>query len=194
VNPPFAFPDFTLQQGNINDSLSCFGIETFHDAVEWIWKLPYGRNTDRTNYLLVPKEQRGACSTKHAFLAALAQEQGVDLKLMVGIFLMDGINTPKISDILAQANLSALPEAHCYLRFGERRYDFTHFDQGSASCRMALEILHEEEISPEQIGDHKISLHKKWIGHWLAQSPNLKMSSEKIWKIRETCIEGLSES
>ena len=50
-------------------------------AVTYIRRLPYGRNTDRSDILRVLREGKGTCSTKHALLACLAQEQGIPLEL-----------------------------------------------------------------------------------------------------------------
>ncbi len=190
----FAFADTSLKPGPIGDTLVPYKIESFHRAVEWVWRLPYGRNSDRSNYLLVPKEQQGACSTKHAFLAALAQEQGIELKLTVGIFLMNGINTPKISQTLSESKLNAVPEAHSYLTFDGQRFDFTVFDSDNSSCGVHLEFLHEEEITPRQIGDYKVKLHQEWIQGWLSKNPKLGLSLNEVWKVRESCIQALTKS
>lgn len=166
---------------------------TFHQAINWVWKLPYGRNSVRSDYMLVPSEQRGVCSTKHAFIAKLAAEQGVDLKLMTGIFFMDSFNTPKISAVLSQFELPGIPEAHCYLLGGSKRYDITAFDEQDQSFVVKVDLLYEEEIAPEQIGDYKIDLHQKWMVEWLSQNSELKTNFENLWQIRESCIRKLSE-
>jgi len=193
MKSPFVFADTPLKSGPVSNTLTPYKIGSFYHAVEWVWKLPYGRNSDRSNYLLVPKEQRGACSTKHAFLAALAQELGIELKLTVGIFLMNGINTPKISQTLSESKLNAVPEAHSYLKFGEQRYDFTTFDLSNPFYGVDLDLLHEEEILPNQIGDYKIKLHQRWIQDWLSANPKIDMSFDEVWTLREFCIQVLSE-
>lgn len=189
----FGFPDVLLRNGSCSAMLFPFGIKSFHEAVHWVWRLPYSRNSNRSDYMLVPKEKRGACSTKHAFLAKLAEEHSLPLKLMTGIFLMDSINTPKISHVLQAENLSGIPEAHCYLRFENQRYDFTSFEERGLSSDVSVEFLHEEEIYPEQIGDHKVRLHQQWMREWLRKNPFASASFESLWGIRESCILELSK-
>jgi hypothetical protein len=155
----FGFIDFNLRDGKQREALPA-GIETFHQAVSWVWKLPYGRNSIRSDYMLVPKERRGACSTKHAFLAQLASEQQVELKLILGIFMMDALNTPKICALLSVSVLTAIPEAHCCLRYEGSQYDFTYFDEQNSFWHPTIDFLYEEEIDPDQIGEYKIKKHQ----------------------------------
>jgi hypothetical protein len=182
----FSFSDILLKPGPVANTLAELDITTFYQAVEFVWKLPYGRNTS-PNCLLIIKEARGTCSTKHAFLAKLAREQRVDLHLTVGIFMMGSINTPSIARVLDSVNISAIPEAHCYLKSGDLRYDFTHYKEKS-ELFPNIEILYEESIHPEQIGDYKVTLHQKWI---LAQT-NFDLDFDDLWLIRESCIRELS--
>src|SRR5262245_39413610 len=97
----------------------------YHDAARYVRSLSYGRNSDRANSLLVLPEQRGACSTKHALLAALAAEQGMPVSLTLGIFRMSERNTPGVGPVLERHALTEIPEAHCYLRCNGTRVDLT---------------------------------------------------------------------
>lgn len=92
------------------------GISTFSEACKYVRSLPYGRNTNRTDRLLVLEEQRGTCSGKHALLAELASEHGQSVDLMIGIFRMTKYTHPQVAPILEQYNLEYLPELHTYLR------------------------------------------------------------------------------
>jgi hypothetical protein len=188
----FTFPDLNLKIGPISKLLQPFGIKTFHEAVHWVWRLPYGRTSDRSNNLLVPVEQKGACSAKHAFLAHLAFEQEIALELIIGIFMMNQSNTPGIGSTLLDKGLESIPEAHCYLRFQNTRYDFTSFSE-SAQPTVNLDIIHEEKIQPTQIGQYKIDLHKRWMDNW-AQNSKVSIGQNELWALREKCIAALSES
>jgi hypothetical protein len=189
----YAFPDVLLKPSLVADALRPFGIGTFYQAVSWVWMMPYGRNSDRSDYMLVAKEQRGACSAKHAFLAKLAQEQSVDLILTIGIFMMDADNTPAISNVLKSSVMKEIPEAHCYLKYRDKRYDFTSYKPHTEPVPR-LAFLYEEAIKPEQIGDYKVALHQKWLKNWLVSNPNVNMDFEEVWSIRERCITALAET
>lgn len=183
-------PNNLLQPGKATHLLAPYGVQTFHEAVLWVWKLTYGRTSDRSNYLLVPVEQRGACSTKHAFLSEIALEQSIPLRLHIGIFLMNRDNTPGIGSILEDNGLTSIPEAHCYLKYENMRYDFTIYEEPPMS-HPQLNFLYEELISSSQIGSYKVNLHQKWLKNWLRDSDHA-LPFENLWKIREKCIEALS--
>jgi hypothetical protein len=69
----------------------CFGGVGVHDfvgAARHILGRPYGRIRDREKFWLVLSEGCGTCTTKHALLAELGQEQGIDIQLTLGIYEM----------------------------------------------------------------------------------------------------------
>src|SRR6218665_1646810 len=73
----------------------------FHSASEFIRNLPYRRNLNKDNLATVFIDECGTCSTKHALLKTLADENNqADFKLILGIFRMNGSNTPKIKSVL----------------------------------------------------------------------------------------------
>src|SRR5215472_5023270 len=101
------------------------GVSTFRDAARFVAALPYGRNSNRSDQLMVLLENKGTCSTKHALLARLAQEQNLPIALCIGIYEMDGRNTPGVGAVLEEHGLTSIPEAHCYLKRGSKRFDVT---------------------------------------------------------------------
>jgi hypothetical protein len=48
------------------------GCTTLRQAAYQLYTLPYGRNSDRSDFLLVLSEGRGTCSTKHALASSRA--------------------------------------------------------------------------------------------------------------------------
>jgi hypothetical protein len=119
-------------------------------AAQYVCGLPYGRNSDPSDPVIVLAKQRGTCSTKHALLRRLAIEQGLDIALVLGIYEMTERNTPGVGPVLRRHGLSSLLEAHCYLRTGGKRIDVT-----KASSERGVErierFLYEEEMDPKQI-------------------------------------------
>jgi hypothetical protein len=98
----------------------------FLSASEFIRNLPYRRNLNKDNLATVFIDECGTCSTKHAILKTLAEENNqTDFKLILGIFKMSGNNTPKIKSVLETYNLDYIPEAHNYLKFKNQILDFT---------------------------------------------------------------------
>lgn len=170
------------------------GLTNYDTVYNVVQQLPYGRNSNRSNYTLILKENKGTCSTKHAFLKAIAIENNCkDLKLCLGIFKMNRNNTPKITTILDIYQLEYIPEAHCYLKVNDVIKDIT-FNDNNINDQPAFtnSLLHEEFILPEQIGDYKVEYHQAFLKSWIVKE-NVPLSYEKLWKVRELCIAQLSK-
>lgn len=169
------------------------GLADFHHALNYIWRLPYGRNSNRADFNLVFKENRGTCSTKHALLAALAVEQKKQIFLNLGIYEMNARNTPGIGAVLDRCGLKSLPEAHCYLTYREKRIDVTRFSYENAAEPIE-DFLYEEKIHPAQIGGYKLRLHRQFFQNWMRENNlNRQFGFEELWSVREKCIALLAQ-
>jgi len=186
-----ALPDRPLKAaGDVTRGFLALGIEDYRAAARFIHHLPYGRNADRANFRLVLPEGRGTCSTKHALLAALAEEQRLPVHLTLGIYEMSERNTPGVGAVLDRNGLAFVPEAHCYLTNDGSRIDVTR--EVADAKEPIARFLHEETIAPAQIGEYKLAMHQAWMRQWVARElPGREWQS--IWKIREHCIAALSE-
>ncbi len=163
----------------------------FHSASEFVRNLPYRRNLNKDNLNTVFIDECGTCSTKHALLKTLAEDNNQpDFKLILGIFRMNGNNTPKIKPVLEAYNVDCIPEAHNYLKFNNQILDFTK--KHSSEIDFIDDLLEETEIQPHQISQFKIEFHKNYLRKWLAENPRIQYPLEELWKIREQCIEALS--
>jgi hypothetical protein len=188
-----ALPDSALQPlGCISGELIARGITDFRAAGWYLHQLPYGRNSNRSDFRLVLAEGRGTCSTKHALLATLAQEQHLPIVLTVGIYEMHERNTPGVGTVLDKHGLSSIPEAHCYLTYQGVRIDVTR--SGAEPTEPISEFLYEEAIVPEQIGDYKVRLHQRFLRGWMAAAVAVSSRNfAEMWKIREECIAALAQ-
>lgn len=186
-------PDFEINpNGDISIEFLKLNINCFVQACNFIQNLTYHRNTNKNDLLTLFTDNCGTCSTKHAILKSLADENNfLDLKLMIGIFKMNSSNVPKITSTLAKYDLEYIPEAHCYLKYKNTVYDFTK--QNSKPSDFLNDLLDEIEISPKQIIDFKVNYHKEFLIQWLGQNQNINLTINEIWNIREECIYALSE-
>lgn len=165
-------------------------IMDFHQAVDWIHQLVYGRNSRKDQLECLLTEQRGTCSTKHAFIAQLALENEVEgIQLIMGIYQMNARNTPGIGAILTEHQLAYLPEAHNYLNYAGQRIDLTNLPNAQASPFDAL--MEEIEITPQQIAQFKAQYHQAFLKRWI-ENENSPLSLDQIWLIRESCIAALA--
>jgi len=188
-----ALPDVPLKPGGqTTAALIARGITNFRAASGYLYQLPYGRNSDRSDFRLVLSEGRGTCSTKHALLAELAQEQTIPVILTLGIYEMHGRNTPGVGVVLNRYGLPYIPEAHCYLAYEGMRIDITR--SGVEPTDPIERFLYEEVITPEQIGEYKVRLHQRFLQRWITdQSLARGLSFTEVWKIREECIAALAQ-
>ena len=186
-------PDVVLKAaGELSINFLVRGISDFQAAGCYLHQLPYGRNSDRADYRLVFAEERGTCSTKHALLAELAREQNLPVVLTLGIYEMHERNTPGVGRILDKYRMPFVPEAHCYLTYEGTRIDVTR--SGLEPMEPIVKLLHEETITPEQIGDYKVHVHHRFLRQWSTQTTlTHQRSFEEIWRIREECIAALAQ-
>ncbi|KAA5536682.1 hypothetical protein F0919_03145 [Taibaiella lutea] len=184
--------DFEIHAaGAISGTCINRGLHTFSAAARFIKALPYGRNADKLNLSTVFTDNCGTCSTKHALLKLLATENGFkDLQLTMGLFRMNGRNTPKVATRLLQNGLEYIPEAHCYLKYGNEIMDFTKYNASPAD--FVNDLMEEVAITPAQITDFKVDYHKNYLKQWLTENAAVNLTLEQLWKIREACIQDLS--
>ena len=179
--------------GVVTAAFTAARMHDFRQAAAYVNRLPYGRNTNRTAALVVMREGRGTCSTKHALLRRLAIEQNLNITLVIGIYEMNQKNTPGVGKVLEKFGLRSLPEAHCYLRSGRKRIDVTRVIADSAAERIS-HFIHEEEIAPDQIGEYKTSLHRRFLQQWMQEpTTRIQYTLTDLWRIREECIAALEE-
>jgi hypothetical protein len=180
-------PDFPLDaEGETGRRFAALGLGGYRDAARHVRNLPYGRNSDRSDWRLVLEEGRGTCSTKHALLAELARENGLPVSLVLGVYEMDGENTPGVGEVLREHGLGCVPEAHCYLAHEGTRVDLTRQDAGDGPGG----FLHEEEIEPRQIGAYKVEAHREFVRRWAGSRG---LDPDSVWRAREECIAALAE-
>lgn len=163
----------------------------FEELIEKVKNIPYGRNSNRTDFSLVISENKGTCSSKHAFLKDFAVKNNIaNVKLFIGIFKMNESNTPKIFPLLTRNNLNFIPEAHCYLKINETPLDVTTLE--SFYDKIKEDIVEEVSIEPNQVADFKVEYHQNFLKNWIIEN-QIPFTFEEIWNIREKCIQKLSE-
>lgn len=180
-------PDFPLQsQSATAHDFLALGVTSYREAARYVQNLPYGRNSNRADFRLVLREQHGTCSTKHALLAQLAQEHGVDVELTLGMYEMNEKNTAGTGNILRRYRLDSLPEAHCFLKYEGKRFDLT---RRVGTTEQNVDFLIEETILPEQIGEYKVEQHRVFLRQWCVATG---LDFDLAWKIREECIAAIT--
>lgn len=185
-------PNFNLNPGGkLSDKLISKGITTFHKAVKHVHNLSYGRNTRPANYWTIIYEGKGTCSSKHAYLKALAEENDIySIQLMMCIYVMNEENTLGVGAVLKKYKLDAILEAHNCLCYDGERFDFTFPNTRNMSWE--ADLLSEESIDLDQIGEYKKEYHKAMLKEWIKRD-HIPYNIDEILQIREECIAALSD-
>ena len=167
-----------------------YGINSWNELTEFVKDLPYGRTENRTDFGLVLSEKKGSCSSKHALLKSMADLNKIpNINLVLGMYRMNALNTPKIGTELIKKVIDYIPEAHCYLKINGIQIDYT--TKKSEFKNIEKDLIQEIDIQPEQVIDFKVAYHKEFIKNWM-KSTNSKFDFDQIWHIREKCIENLA--
>lgn len=187
-------PNFNIVSNRkISIEFTTRGIVNFEQAANYIQHLPYKRNLDKNNELCVFNDNCGTCSTKHVLLKNLADENNFGgITLVLGLFKMNGINTPSVSETLAKNHLDYIPEAHNYLRYGNRILDYT--SENFTISNFESDIIDEIPINVNQITDFKITYHKQYLQNWIMRFHQSSFTTEDLWIIREQCIKDISST
>lgn len=182
-------PEFQIAcRGQVSKAFKQNGIEKFSEACSYIKHLRYGRNANKENLLTIFSDGYGTCSTKHALLKQLADENDfADIRLMLGIYKMSGDNTPPTRPILERYELDHIPEAHNYLRYRDVVIDCT----AEKPLNFIPDLLEEIEITPGQVTTYKINYHRQYLDKWL-KNRVIKYNLEELWAVREACIAALA--
>jgi hypothetical protein len=189
-----ALPSSRLRpQGPITAAFLQRNVTNVQEAGRLLQALPYGRNERPFEPLCVLDDRRGTCSTKHALLACLAEEQGQPIQLTLGIYEMSEANTPGAGPVLDAHGLKLMLEAHCYLTFHNERIDVTR--SVDTPAQPIERLLHEEQIRPDQIGTYKVQLHQQLLREWINSGDESVrgFSLDQLWQIREACIAALGQ-
>lgn len=180
----------------IKSSLACStccktnALYDFLSLSYFVKSLPYGRPKNSADFTAVLIENKGTCSTKHAFLKQVAIEnKEEDIQLFIGLYKMNNANTKGVGSVLKNYNLDYIPEAHTYLKINGVISDFTSTTISSEPFENTL--LQETEIQPNQVGDFKVTYHQNYLKQWI-KDKHLNHNFDTLWRIRELCIQELS--
>ena len=167
------------------------GVKTWRDLIGSVKRIKYGRTSKRSDLNLVWTEQKGTCSSKHAFLKKVADLNHIpNVKLMLCMFKMNTTNTPSIGDALDGQPITYNPEAHCYLSIEDENIDITSSE--SSFAKIKDDIIEQIEIEPEQVFQFKVDYHKDFLKNWILKE-KCHLSFDQVWSIREKCIENMSK-
>ena len=133
--------------GQISVMFLELGVTSFRMACTFVHELPYGYNSDREDLMVLFREKRGTCTTKHAVIATLAEELGLSVRKTVGIYKMTEPLVTGTDKILERHRLPYLPMIHCFLASGPHRVDLTEGNRNGKNEPVNT-FLFTQEVAP----------------------------------------------
>jgi hypothetical protein len=186
MNKHTQFPDKALQRaGPISQVFLELGITTFHEACRQVHQMPYGYNSDRDDLMILFKEQKGTCTTKHAVIATLARELDLPIVKRVGIYAMTEALVTGAKAILESYRLPYVPMIHCFLAHDAVWVDLTEGNRNGKNGPIE-EFLFTEQVVPNVSGKEEYLIYRKALGETILKKKELEgVELRQILQARE---------
>lgn len=156
-----AFPDAAVgEAGPVSHRFLQMGICGFRDACRYVHRLPYGYNSDRDDPMILFKEGFGSCTTKHAVIASLAAELGLEIEKHIGIYAMTEEIVAGAGRITEKYDLPCVPMLHCFLACGQHRVDLTEGNRNGKK-KPVDEFLYTSRVEPNISARDEYLLYRK---------------------------------
>jgi hypothetical protein len=142
------FPDHPLRgNGTMTAAFLALGIRSFREACDYVHRLPYGYNSNRDDPMMLFKEAKGTCTTKHAVIATLATELDLPVTKRIGIYAMTEGLVAGAQNIIDRFKLPYVPMIHCFLAYDDTLVDLTAGNRNGKK-RPIEAFLHTEAVAP----------------------------------------------
>ncbi len=195
MNELSVFPDKPISNdGIISAKLLSLGINSFIDACRYVHKLPYAYNSDRDDLMILFKEKKGTCTTKHAVIATLAQELSLPIVKNIGIYAMTEEIVTGTKEILTKYDLPYVPMVHCFLVYGKYRVDLSE-DNNNGKNRSIEDFLYTQQVEPNISAKDEYLLYRKALkDHILTRKEMRDVDIIKILHAREDGLKQLKSN
>ncbi len=168
------FPDKSLSNtGIISSKFLSLGIKSFNQACRYVQELPYGYNSNRDDLMILFKENKGTCTTKHAVIATLAKEQNLTIEKSIGIYAMTEEIVTGTDEILEKFHLPYVPMIHCFLVYGQYRVDLSEGNNNGKN-RPIEEFLYTQRVEPNISEKAEYLLYRKALKDSILNQKEMK--------------------
>ena len=139
--------------------------------------------------MILFKENRGSCTTKHAVVSTLATELGIAIDKHIGIYAMTEALVAGTQNILDRYKLPYLPMVHCFLVFADHRVDLSLGNQNGKNGPID-DFLYTEKVIANIPGKVEYLLYRRALNEHILTRPEFHdINLITILKARE---EGLA--
>ncbi|MHA1992433.1 MAG: hypothetical protein ACW981_17275 [Candidatus Hodarchaeales archaeon] len=180
--------------GIISEKFLALNIKSFTKACAYVHKTEYGYNSNYDDKLIFFKEGKGTCTTKHAVIGGLAEELRIPLFKNVGIYKFTEEISEGTNEILEKHKIPYVPMVHCFLVYGQYRFDLTE-DNNNGKKTSPSEFIHTEQVGPFITRKDEYILYKRVVKEKILTSEEMAGANERtILKAREECVELLKKN
>ncbi len=164
--------------GEFSEKFLEMGISTFIDACNYIHDIDYGSNTNYEDRMILFKENKGTCTSKHAVIASLAQELKIPLFKHICVYKFTEEITTGVVKILKQYEIPYVPMVHCFLVYENYRFDLTEGNRNGKKTPINV-CIHSERVDPFISRIDEYLLFKKALKEKILPSKEMEGVTEK---------------
>lgn len=188
-------PDKPLSNvGIISTEFLSLGVKSFIDACRYVHALPYGYNSNRDDLMILFKENKGTCTTKHAVIATLALELDLPIEKSIGINAMTEDIVKGTNKILGKYKLPYVPMVHCFLVYRNHRVDLSEGNNNGKN-RSIEEFLYIQRVEPNISAKDEYLLYRKALKDYvLTRKEMAGVDIKQILRAREEEIKLLKNN
>ena len=167
------------EKGNIGKQFAQQNIHDLYAAINYIHNLKYQPPSEPFNWNLVIPEQRGTCSTRHALLVVLAQENHIPFTLGQAIYNLTPEKFPIIRSLLEKYKLPFILESHNFIIFKDYFLDSTFPGNAALLCKHDVESV--KPIDCGELLHEKTVLYPQFLKQWLKQYGNMTLDEYAVF-------------
>ena len=187
-------PDAEIKPiGEISKKFIEIGIKTFKQACIYVHDSEYGYNSNYADKMIFFKEKMASCTMKHATIAGLAEELDIPLYKYIGVYRFTEDITTGVDKITKKYNIPYVPMVHCFLVYGDYRFDLTEGNDNGKK-RSLEEFIQVEKVVPFISRTDEYKLFKKILKNRILPSKDMEGVNERtLLKAREESIKLLKD-
>jgi len=174
--------------GAISKKFLDLGITSFKEACLYVHDMDYGYNSNKDDKMILFKEMKGSCTTKHGVIATLAEELNIPLYKKLGIYRMTEAIVTGTDAILREHDVPYVPMIHCFLTYDKYRFDLTEGNTNGKNTSIE-KFIHDEKVIPFITVKDEYLLFLKVLKEKVLPSKEMKGKERRIvLKAREEAI------
>jgi len=186
MDPYNKLPDKKIvAAGEMSEKFLEMNIKNFKEACMYVHHQEYGYNSNYDDRFIFFKEKKGTCTSKHAVIAALAEELGIPLYKYVGIYKFTEDISLGADKILKKYKIPYIPMQHCFLVYQDLRFDLTEGNNNGKKTSIQ-NFIHAEKVEPFISRKDEYLILKKVLKEKVLPSDEMRGISERtLLKARE---------